>query len=141
MIAIFWFSHQNAEQSGDMSGAVTRGMFEEILSSFGFSTTGLAIEILEVIIRKLAHLFVYFILGFCTANAVRQITENKRYIFGVSLGWCSFYAATDEWHQYFIPGRAAMWQDWLIDTAGVLLGIGASFLLYNLLRKIIKGRL
>ena len=28
----------------------------------------------------------------------------------------------------FVPGRAGMWQDWLIDTVGVSLGVGAVLL-------------
>ena len=31
------------------------------------------------------------------------------------------YAATDELHQYFVPGRSADFLDWLADSAGALL--------------------
>ena len=34
----------------------------------------------------------------------------------------SLVGALDEWHQYFMPGRAASAMDWAIDTAGALLG-------------------
>ena len=34
-----------------------------------------------------------------------------------------FYAITDEFHQYFIPGRSAEIRDVLIDSSGALTGI------------------
>ena len=33
------------------------------------------------------------------------------------------YAASDEIHQLYVPGRAGQFRDVLIDSAGVLLGI------------------
>ena len=35
------------------------------------------------------------------------------------------YAATDEWHQSFVPGRSADVNDWYADAAGALVGAGA----------------
>ena len=35
------------------------------------------------------------------------------------------YAASDEWHQSFVPGRTADSADWLADAAGALAGAGA----------------
>ena len=35
----------------------------------------------------------------------------------------ALYAATDELHQYFVPGRACMFTDVCIDSFGALLGI------------------
>ena len=33
------------------------------------------------------------------------------------------YAATDEWHQSFVPGRTASIKDWLADAAGILVAL------------------
>jgi len=51
---------------------------------------------------------------------------------GASLGaaagaWAmaSAYAATDEWHQSFVPGRSADVHDWYADAIGALIGAGA----------------
>ena len=129
MILIFWFSSQTAEESGELSGAVTEGTF----GNFNISES--IMETAEVLVRKTAHLFIFAVLGFCAANAVRQMTDNPRYIFLSSLILGSFYGAVDEWHQYFVPGRACMWQDWLIDTLGVLLGIGVSFMIAGFIKK------
>jgi VanZ family protein len=138
MAVIFWFSAQNAEQSGELSGSLTHRILSALQNWFGLSDA--AFDTLEVLVRKTAHLSIFFVFGFCAANTVWQITQNKRRVFFISLVWCSFYAATDEWHQYFVPGRACMWQDWLIDTVGVLLGVGAAFLVIWLIAKIKRNR-
>lgn len=43
-------------------------------------------------------------------------------VFLIALALASAYAATDEFHQYFIPGRLSDPMDWLTDTAGAALG-------------------
>ena len=85
------------------------------------------VETLEIIVRKMAHFIIFATLGFCVTNAVRQIIHKKKNIFLISLWIGSLYAATDELHQHFVPGRSCMWQDWALDTAGVLFGIAAAF--------------
>ena len=129
MIAIFIFSSQNADESGKLSGSLTHRVFEVLRSWFGVSETVSLLDTLEFLVRKAAHLSIYFVLGFCAANTVRQATSDDRYIFSFSLLICSLYAATDELHQYFVPGRSCRWQDWLIDTTGILLGISLAFLI------------
>ena len=37
----------------------------------------------------------------------------------------SAYAATDEWHQSFVPGRSSDVHDWYADAIGALIGAGA----------------
>lgn len=128
MIFIFWFSSQNADESSELSGSLSARILDAAQDWFSITISEPSKDIMEVAVRKAAHFFIYFVFGFCTANTIRQITDNRRYIFGVSLCWCSLYAATDEWHQYFVPGRSCMWQDWLLDTSGVLLGVGTAFL-------------
>lgn len=44
------------------------------------------------------------------------------------------YAATDEWHQSFVPGRSASVFDVLVDTSGILLGLIVCFSVHRLLR-------
>ena len=39
-------------------------------------------------------------------------------------GWAALYAASDEVHQIFVPGRWAKFSDWLADVLGVLLALG-----------------
>lgn len=65
--------------------------------------------------RDLAHVAEYAILGALLLRAVR------REPLAVLLG--SAYATTDEVHQMFVPGRQGSPVDWMIDTAGVVLGV------------------
>jgi VanZ family protein len=44
----------------------------------------------------------------------------------------TIYAVTDEIHQYFVPERACAVTDMLIDSAGVVVGVGIMMLIaYN----------
>ena len=154
MTAIFWFSSRTAEESGGMSSSLTHNLFGfvndwETDHGGGSDTAAGAdnnisnininiMETLEMIVRKTAHFVIYFALGFFVANTVRQLTSDKKYIFFIALGWSSFYAATDELHQYFVPGRSCMWQDWAIDTVGALCGVTAVFIVVRIIEKIKK---
>ena len=46
----------------------------------------------------------------------------------------SFYAATDEWHQLFVPQRSADVADWAADVVGAAAGSS----LYRLISEVIK---
>ena len=70
-------------------------------------------------IRKMGHLTEYFILSLLILRGIRA---GKT---GIHLGWAlaamaivGCYAALDEFHQSFVPGRTAAVSDVLIDTAG-----------------------
>ena len=44
------------------------------------------------------------------------------------------YAISDEFHQYFVPERAAELKDVLVDSAGALSGIIIIFLIFRFIR-------
>lgn len=125
MITIFVFSHQDATQSSDLSGGLTYKIF--CLCYPGFE--GLSVEAqeqllgsAEVFIRKTAHFTLYFFLG--AAAFGFYVTFEKFAIFtraGLAFLTGVFYAASDEIHQIYIPGRSGEIRDVLIDSAGVLL--------------------
>ena len=69
----------------------------------------------DLILRKIAHLSEYAILG---ALLVRAIQRPAVAILAGGL-----YAVTDEFHQHFVRGRHAAWYDVLIDTVGVTIGV------------------
>lgn len=70
--------------------------------------------ILDIVIHKIAHLFEYSVLGLFTLRAA-----GKNYLL-LALG--IVFAATDEFHQLFVPSRQGRLHDFLIDSSGVLLG-------------------
>jgi VanZ family protein len=69
----------------------------------------------DLVLRKFAHLVEFAILGALLARAVDRVS------FAIALG--SAYAATDELHQVFVPGRAGTIYDWALDTVGVAVGV------------------
>ena len=87
------------------------------LSSIPSLGTGLGVW--DLVLRKLAHVTEYAVLGFLLARAAPL---TAAFALGV------FYAVTDELHQSFVEGRHGTPVDWLIDSAGagvVALRLGA----------------
>ena len=122
IVGIFLFSCQNSEVSNNTSGSF-RAFLQRILGTVWPGSIA-ALDFFWRYIRKFAHFTVYLILGICTnrtANA--YLTGKRRTLALVSLVFCAFYAGTDEFHQLFVPGRAGMLQDVLLDSAGACLGI------------------
>jgi VanZ family protein len=81
----------------------------------------------DFVLRKLAHIFVYFILTILIFFALlgdKKISETKnKDILKMSLfAFClSFlYAISDEYHQTFVFGRNGSGKDVFIDTLGIL---------------------
>lgn len=126
-ITIFYFSNQIADNSGKQSSKVV----EIVLKLIPFidnmqepDRTTIIQTILTPIVRKMAHFSIYAMLGILTINYTNTIEEKKitkRIIY--ALTFCMLYAITDEFHQYFIPGRSAEIRDVLIDSLGALIGI------------------
>jgi VanZ family protein len=77
------------------------------------------LDFLHHIIRKCGHLTEYFILSMLILRGIRAGEK------GMHLRWAlvtiliiAGYAALDEYHQSFVPGRTAAVGDVLIDTSG-----------------------
>ena len=77
------------------------------------------INLLSIIIRKLAHFTEYFILGILVANFIKNIHKKPYY----AIIFCILYAISDEIHQIFVQGRSGEIKDILIDTCGSTIGI------------------
>ena len=69
-------------------------------------------------VRKTAHATEYAILAILLMNAVTSIHGCQ-----VSLLISVDFAISDEIHQYFVPGRACMVGDVLIDSCGAAAGL------------------
>lgn len=88
----------------------------------------------DLVLRKLAHFSEYIILAGLTANVLRYYRKiNYKFILVVLIFGIS-YAASDEFHQLFVPGRTGYWVDWLIDSGGVLLGAGIFYVIKKYFR-------
>ncbi len=128
LIIIFIFSSQAATESSELSGKIVNSIApvapEIIKSSLTF------------LVRKSAHIFLYFVLGILTANLLVSYKLKAKLVFLYSLGFVALYAITDEIHQLFVAGRSGEVRDVLIDTIAGALGIAA----YLGLKKLISTR-
>ena len=84
---------------------------------------------------KVVHFAMYAVLGVLTARAVRGGAAEPRALL-VALAAIALFAASDEWHQRFIPSRSADVADWFADVTGATIGVG-SFAAFKFRR--IKG--
>jgi VanZ family protein len=75
---------------------------------------------IDTLIKKGAHMIGYTLLCLSYWHALGGKGWRARL---VSLLLASIFAATDEFHQYFVPGRHASPIDWGIDTVGAALGV------------------
>lgn len=116
-IVIFFFSSQPAKESSQASGyfmemviAVLGNIMPEALLSF--------------LIRKAAHITIYFLLGWSMtllvgqAMLVKTVSIQVKKMGLTSLVFCFLYACSDEWHQTFVPGRDGAFRDVCIDGIG-----------------------
>ena len=85
-------------------------------------------ETVSFIVRKLAHFTEYLILGIFLALDAQDIAVMRQRETGFAYIWFipfltgMLYAATDEFHQSFVPGRSCELRDMMIDSAGVAAG-------------------
>lgn len=126
MAVIFWFSAQEAEASSGLSGGFIARLLSFILP--GFETmdepSRLAlIDSLQTIVRKCAHMGVYAVLGVFVSMFMSTFSFGAAKQFIIALFLCIIYAASDEIHQYFVPGRSCEFRDICIDSVGALIGV------------------
>jgi VanZ family protein len=86
-----------------------------IFSFSSIPSLGTGLGTWDLVLRKLAHLTEYAILGALLARAVVSSW------LAVLLG--ALYATSDEAHQHFVRGRHAAWYDVVIDSIGVTIGV------------------
>ncbi len=125
MTLIFSMSQQKGEGSGRLSRLIV-----ETLANHGINLKAIFGESAIIFIRKTAHVTEYFILfQFIFLGLGKGFPWPKRGYFALFLTF--LFAASDEFHQIFIPGRTGLVQDVLIDTFGALLGLGVSWVFWN----------
>ena len=123
MALIFVFSAQPGEASNSMTEAAVMPFAEKLASiqaDGGEQLTEQLYLIIGTIVRKIAHLCEYALLGVLLCLLLRAYGLGMRWL-PVLLGVA--YAIGDEVHQTFVPGRLGTPVDVLIDTAGVGLGV------------------
>ena len=109
-ILIFYFSNQVGIVSENSSSRVINiinKIFNINLYNYKYSS---------FIIRKLAHMFLYFVLYLLSLNVCNNYKFNKKYLYAFL--FCFIYSVSDEVHQLFIFERSFQLTDILIDMLG-----------------------
>lgn len=123
MALIFLLSSQPGEQSGALSEQVLdrvqqSGTADVIIPEW-FSGN------LKANVRKWAHVYIYAALGVAMMSTVACWNWGhtvSRSVFLAGLA-CTAFAASDELHQFFVPGRAMLATDVAVDALGFVPGI------------------
>jgi len=120
--AIFMLSSEPASESSARSGRLI-----EIIDSSDLAGSD---SISTFLIRKSAHIFMFFVLGALLYLLMKsfKLSRNKR--IGFSILIAAIYGVVDELHQTFVPGRSGELRDVAIDTIGASLGVA---LCYNII--------
>ena len=98
------------------------------------------VEQIHHMFRKCCHLGEYAVLGSLLWRAIRKPDKKNPRPWnwietGLALSIVFFYAATDEFHQIFVPTRTPLISDVLIDTAGGAIGLVLFWIFSNLRRR------
>lgn len=137
MLSITWFllilflSSQTADISSELSGGLTEKfliLLERIkLVEKNAHLDHNLVENFHSIIRKLAHMFEYFVLAIFTYNYLYYDSRKNNQIIIFSILTVILAASVDELFQTTIDGRAGQISDVLIDTSGGILAIFMSY--------------
>ena len=87
---------------------------------------------------KVQHLIAYAVLALALGLwfSPERWRQRPLGVFLLTAALASLYGATDELHQYFVPGRDCNVWDWIADTLGALLGAAAVPLVF----RVVHGR-
>lgn len=124
MVMIFIFSADNGDESSEKSDVIAEYVWD-IAENFHVTVSdGVKAEwndTITFVIRKAAHMTEYAILAVLIFLGIRIDTGKKpKWYWVVGIG--VLYAATDEIHQLFVPGRSGQFRDVCIDGMGVVIG-------------------
>ncbi len=119
MLVIFAFSAQKSAESTRLSNGAGRyvvtAVNEVMDKGWNEDTVEKYALAIDHPVRKLAHATEYAILALLWFGALGSKLKSVEIAF--------IYACTDEIHQLFVPGRAGLFTDVLIDTSGAVVAM------------------
>ena len=130
LLGLTWgFSAQTGAESGALSAKIAKALMRFL----GIEQTADRLDRAVYIVRKAAHFNLFALIGLSLGLAFA--IPNKPTCVFWALPIAIFCASADEVHQHFVAGRAAMWQDVLLDSCGALTGVSAVFLFMKLRKR------
>lgn len=130
MAAVFTFSSQDGSTSTSLSLKITKMITQDKNK----------IKIIHPIVRKMAHFSIYTVGGMLIYLLLNNCNMKKIFKIGLTLFLGVLYAATDEYHQYFVSKRTAKLTDVWIDSLGVILGIILAIIICKIISMIFKKK-
>lgn len=124
-VFIFSNSCTTAEISSEQSGRIVN-----LLSRIMDCDT----DILTVIVRKLAHMFEFFLQSLAVCLFIGSLGKFPKYVI-YTLFTGLLTACTDEFLQLFFDGRGSMVSDVFIDFSGTIIGAIIYFIIYTIIKK------
>ncbi len=138
-MVIFGFSKQDGEESSGLSYKAA-DMILTVCDKAGIvdyndNNRDSMIEAVQFPIRKAAHMTEYALLSVLVMLAliVDGIKGIRLPVIAAIIAVA--FAATDELHQRYVPGRYGCVRDVLIDAAGSIIGLAIAYVLYKNMHK------
>lgn len=126
MYIVFSFSNAEGKESTGISMKIAKFFVKNEMN----------IELVEHIIRKIAHISEYAIGGVLIYGLLLTFKFNSKLQLIFAWIFTIFYAITDEIHQLFIPGRTGKIIDVFIDSLGALIGICLLLFFIKILKQV-----
>jgi len=113
-----------------LEGALSRTGFERYAAGMSFRYGGRTISIQELglggfsefLLRKLAHLAEYAVLGALLLLLLHAVFRRGRWLAPAAIAIVFLFAVTDEIHQSYVQGRTPLPEDVMLDTLGACFG-------------------
>lgn len=126
MIAVFCFSAQNGLVSSRTSRNFIKSVIKVVVRDYENMTARQQTQLINryhKLVRKGAHVLIYFVLGILALAIMLTYKLPLKFQMPIAFAGAVLFAASDEIHQIFVPGRGALLSDVAIDSAGAAAGI------------------
>ncbi|MEW9053834.1 MAG: VanZ family protein [Neobacillus sp.] len=123
-----YFTGQNTAK------VIEKAVVKERVAVENPGATSKEVNKLNLLVRKSTHVIVFGILALLLYKSMEPLR------FSYLLAWftTTLYAITDEWHQSFVPGRSAAFQDVILDSMGALVALYILFFINTYVKRAAK---
>ena len=124
---IWGLSGQTAAASGSLSDRLLFRLMALMSPAFAASTELVQVAVVELLSffeRKLAHMFLYFVLALLVCFALCFFTQRAKWRLIFPAVICALLAGLDEYHQTLVPGRSGEVRDVIVDLCGAGIALG-----------------
>ncbi len=128
----------------NLHSPISYGLMRQIyysLSKIGLGFLAYPFYLYVLFPDKFIHFFLYMGFGIVLNLAVRSYREGLLTSAALSIIFGSLYAASDEFHQIFTPGRSATVSDFFADFLGILVAQLLVLVVYKLVNVIRRRKM